>query len=146
MAEKFGNFRWVKEGILDNRVVGFVIGRMTFAGIGEVDFCLKGDCKGEITGKAFRFVNSTFSDDPYALERLEDFDIPQLGEVSLISFDPHPLLEPHPYIEWFSQKRSHYRIELPPQDAWILSNDEASSYDGMCNSIRARFLPNLSQL
>ncbi|NKB82299.1 MAG: hypothetical protein GKS05_10515 [Nitrospirales bacterium] len=144
MAEKFGNFRWIKEGVLDNRVAGFVVGRITFAGIGEVAFCLKGDCKGEISGKAFRFNNSTFSDDAFALERLVDFDAPQLGEVSLISFDPHPLLEPHPYIEWFSQKRTHYRIELALKDAWILTEAEAQFYDDTSNALRTQFSPHFT--
>lgn len=138
MAEKFGNYRWVKNGFLDNRVAGLVIGRMTFAGIGNVDFCLQGDCKGELAGQVFQFENSQFVDEEYALERLADFDSPQLGEVSLISLDPHPLLEPHPYIEWFSPRHNHYRIELAAGDGWVLSDEAARNVDDLSESIRLR--------
>ena len=43
MAQKFGNNRWVQEGFLDNRRQGTVVGRMTFAVLGAVDFYLVGD-------------------------------------------------------------------------------------------------------
>lgn len=136
MAEKFGNFRWVKEGYLDNRWNGIVVGRVIFAAIGDVDFCLQGDCKGEIFGKVFRFRNSQYLDDEWAFERLSGFAIPQVGHVSLISFDPHPLLPPHPYIEWFSEGNSHYRIELEPEDAWILPEKESEELTSQSESIR----------
>ena len=55
------------------------------------------------------------------VESLAEFEIPQVGKVSLISFDPHPLVSPHPYIEWFSVNQQHYRIELAAEDARILS-------------------------
>jgi hypothetical protein len=129
MAQKFGNFRWIKDGFLDNRVPGCVVGRIAFAVLGEVDVYLRGDCKGEIAGKAIRFKNSRFVDEDLAGQVLGDFEVPQVGEVSLISFDPHPLLSPHPYIEWFSVRKNHYRIELAPGDAWILSDAEASELD-----------------
>ncbi len=119
MAQKFGNARWVKHGYFDNRRPGFVLGRVTFAGLGEVDFCLLGQCSGEIEGKVIQFANPQFIDDPRAGDSLEDFEIPQVGKVSLMSFDPHPLLSPHPYFEWFSLNKQHYRIELGAQDAWI---------------------------
>ena len=136
MAEKFGNSRWVKEGWLDNRTAGCVVGRVTFAVIGPVDFYLKGDCRGEIAGKAFRFRNSRFEEDDIAMHVLGDFEAPHVGEVSLISFDPHPLLAPHPYIEWFSSRRNHYRIELQPDDAALLTDAEAGALDGESRSIR----------
>jgi len=136
MAQKFGNGRWVKEGFLDNRVPGVVAGRMTFAAIGAVDVLLKGNCRGEIAGKAFRFRNSAFSDDDMAGHVLADFEVPQVGEVSLISFDPHPHLVPHPYIEWFSTRRQHYRIELAAGDAWVLSDAEAEALDSDVQAIR----------
>jgi hypothetical protein len=137
MAQKFGNSRWVKEGFLDNRVPGHVVGRMTFASLGVVDVYLKGDCKGEIAGKAIRFVNRNFADEDLAGRVLGDFEVPQVGEVSLISFDPHPMLDPHPYIEWFSIQKNHYRIELAPGDASILNDDEADELDGDVQRIRA---------
>ena len=136
MAQKFGNGRWIKDGVLDNRVPGTVVGRITLAVVGRVDVCLKGDFKGEIAGKAIRFQNSRFEDDDLAGHALYDFEIPQVGEVSLISFDPHPNLPPHPYIEWFSIRKNHYRIELNPEDASILSNEEAATLDGDSTTIR----------
>ena len=136
MAQKFGNFRWVKEGFLDNRTPGCVVGRITFAVLGSVDVCLTGDFRGEIAGKAIRFKNSKFEDDDLAGHSLGDFEIPQIGDVSLISFDPHPNLTPHPYIEWFSVRKNHYRIELAPDDAWILSDSEAAELDHDSSAIR----------
>ncbi len=136
MAQKFGNFRWVKEGFLDNREPGSVVGRMTFAVLGSVDVYLKGDFRGEIAGKAIRFQNSKFEDDDMAGHVLGDLEIPQVGEVSLISFDPHPHLTPHPYIEWFSTRNNHYRIELAPEDASILSDEEAAKLDADSAAIR----------
>lgn len=136
MAQKFGNSRWVKEGFLDNRSTGNVVGRVTFAVLGPVDIFLKGDCKGEIAGKVIRFRNSRFADEDLAGQVLADFEIPQVGEVSLISFDPHPMLSPHPYIEWFSTRNNHYRIELVPGDAWILTDNEAAELDSASHAIR----------
>jgi hypothetical protein len=136
MAQKFGNGRWVKEGFLDNRVSGSVVGRMTFAILGCVDVCLKGDFKGEIAGKVIRFRNSRFEDEDLAAHALADFEIPQIGEVSLISFDPHPNLSPHPYIEWFSIGKNHYRVELNMGDATILSDEEAAALDADTRAIR----------
>lgn len=136
MAQKFGNSRWVKEGFLDNRVAGAVVGRITFAALGPVDVYLEGDCRGEIAGKVIRFRNSRFADEDLAAHVLADFEVPQIGEVSLISFDPHPNLSPHPYIEWFSIRNNHYRIELAPGDAWILSPDEAAELDRESQAIR----------
>jgi hypothetical protein len=136
MAQKFGNSRWVKDGFLDNRTTGCVVGRITFAALGPVDLYLKGDCKGEIAGKAIRFTNRGFTDEDLAGHVLGDFEIPHVGEVSLISFDPHPMLTPHPYIEWFSIQKNHYRIELSPGDAWILSDAEATALDQDSQAIR----------
>jgi hypothetical protein len=136
MAQKFGNGRWIKDGFLDNRVPGSVVGRMTLAVLGPVDVCLKGDFKGEIAGKAIRFHNSRFEDEDLAGQALGDFEIPQVGEVSLISFDPHPNLLPHPYIEWFSIRKNHYRIELNPNDASILTDEEAAAIDAASRDIR----------
>ena len=138
MAEKFGRSRWVKEGYLDNRTPGCVVGQITFAILGVVDIYLKGDCKGDLAGKAFRFRNPRFEDEELAGHALGDFEVPQVGEVSLISFDPHPLLSPHPYIEWFSVQKNHYRIELEPEDAWLLDDVEAGQYDAVSRDIRER--------
>lgn len=136
MAQKFGNGRWVKEGFLDNRIEGTVVGRITLAVLGTVDIFLKGDFRGEIAGKAFRFTNRKFEDDDTAGHALGDFEIPQVGEVSLISFDPHPNLAPHPYIEWFSVNKNHYRFELATEEAEILSDVEAATLDKDSQAIR----------
>jgi hypothetical protein len=136
MAQKFGNGRWVKEGFFDNRVPGTVVGRITLAVIGPVDVLLKGDCRGEIAGKAFAFRNPAFSDDDLAAHVLADFEVPHVGEVSLISFDPHPHLTPHPYIEWFSTRKNHYRIELGAGEARVLTDAEALALDPDVQAIR----------
>jgi hypothetical protein len=138
VAQKFGNGRWVQEGFLDNRQDGTVIGRMTFAGLGPIDFYLTGNCRGEIFGQMIRFKNSRFADEDLAGHVLGDVEIPQIGDVSLISFDPHPHLVPHPYIEWFSMKENHYRIELAPEDAWIVTAQELVEIDPISREIRER--------
>jgi hypothetical protein len=56
--------------------------------------------------------------------------------VNLISFDPHPNLAPHPYIEWFSVRKNHYRIELEPADAWIVPSSEMVEIDQVSQTIR----------
>ena len=139
MAEKFGGYRWVKEGYLDNRTPGVVVGAMTFASLGSIEFYLNGDFKPDIAGRIFSFQNSQFADDPNASSRLLDLASPQLGTVSSISFDPHPLLAPHPYIEWFSLNGDHYRIELQEGDARLLDSDEAASYEAQSQQIREAY-------
>ena len=54
----------------------------------------------------------------------------------MISFDPHPLLEPHPYLEWFSLSQDHYRIELVEGDAWIVEQDQTQEYDVVSQQLR----------
>ncbi len=146
MAEKFGGYRWVKEGYLDNRTPGIVVGEMTFVALGPVEFCLNGDFKPDIAGRIFSFQNSQFADDPNAASRLLDLANPQIGTVSSISFDPHPLLAPHPYIEWFSLDGDHYRIELQDGDARLLDPDEAVSYDVRSQKIRESYAGQSIQL
>ncbi len=138
MAQKFGNSRWVKEGFLDNRSAGRVAGRITFAAIGPVEFLLRGDFTGEIKGRLITFRNPAFVDDDVAAQVLGDFEIPQVGEVGLISFDPHPLLAPHPYIEWFSDRQNHYRIELAASAASIASVEEERALEHELSKIVER--------
>ncbi len=145
MAQKFGNSRWVKDGYFDNRIPGFVVGQITFAGLGTVEVCLVGNLSGEIEGKVIKFSNPKFLDDPRAAELLEDFVSPQLGTVSLLSFDPHPLLSPHPYFEWFSVAQQHYRIELEPENAWIMDESEMASVQDLSAEIHHRLSSRLSQ-
>ncbi len=144
MAQKFGNSRWVNEGFLDNRVPGTVVGRIVFAAVGAVDFYLKGDFRGEIAGQVIQFRNSRYEDDDLAGQVIGDLENPQMGTVNLISFDPHPNLQPHPYIEWFSLRRDHYRIELIPGDAWIIPEAELGSIDRDCHRIRAAWADRIS--
>jgi hypothetical protein len=136
MAQKFGNGRWVKEGFLDNRVPGTVVGRIVVAVVGALDVYWRGDFRGEIAGQVIQFRNSRFEEDDVAGEVLGDMDNPQLGTVNLISFDPHPNLQPHPYIEWFSVRNQHYRVELAQKDAWIVSEAERDVLDQESRKIR----------
>lgn len=136
MAQKFGNGRWVQEGFLDNRVEGTVVGRIVFAAIGPVDLYLKGNFKTDIAGQVIRFRNSRFEDEEMAGQVIGDMENPQIGTVNLISFDPHPNLAPHPYVEWFSLRKNHYRFELNPGDAWILSEGERKAIDQESRRIR----------
>ena len=141
MAQKFGNFRWVKEGYLDNRTNGVVVGTMTFAGLGLVEVCLSGQFAGEICGQVIRFHNSKFIDDARPFDSLAEFYSPPIGQVSLISFHPHPLLSPHPYIEWFSLQKDHYRIELEPGDAHVLSTEEIQDVDEISRLLLRKLQP-----
>jgi hypothetical protein len=138
VAQKFSNGRWVKEGFLDNRVPGRVVGRITFAAIGPVEFLLRGDFKGEIQGKLIIFGNPSFVDDDLAGQVLGDLESPQTGEVSLMSFDPHPHLPPHPYLEWFSDRDNHYRIELAAGAARIASAEEENALASDLTAITER--------
>ena len=129
MAQKFGNGRWVHNGFLDNRLEGTVVGRIVFAALGPVDFYLRGDFKADIAGQVIRFANARFEDEDMAAQVIGDLENPQIGTVNLISFDPHPNLQPHPYIEWFSTRKNHYRIDLAPGDAWIAAEAEQRAID-----------------
>ncbi len=138
MAQKFGNGRWVHEGFLDNRIEGTVVGRIVFAAIGPVDFYLRGNFKADIAGEVIRFRNSRFEDEDMAAQVIGDMENPQIGTVNLISFDPHPNLTPHPYVEWFSLRKNHYRFELNPGEAWIVPTAERREVDGESRRIRDR--------
>jgi len=144
MAQKFGNGRWVQEGFLDNRVEGTVVGRITFAAIGPVDVYLRGNFKGEISGQVIQFRNRHFEDDDVAGQVIGDMENPQIGDVNLMSFDPHPNLVPHPYIEWFSLRKNHYRFELEPEDAWIVTGEAMAALDPQSRRIRAELAAQLT--
>lgn len=137
MSQKFGNGRWVQEGFLDNRVEGTIVGRIVFAVIGPVDVYLRGDFKPDIAGQAIQFWNPRFEDEDLAGQIIGDMENPQIGTVNLISFDPHPNLVPHPYIEWFSARKNHYRIELEPADAWIVATSDLGEIDQVSGEVRA---------
>ena len=136
MAQKFGSGRWVQEGFLDNRVEGTVVGRIVFAVIGPIEMYLRGNFKPDITGQVIQFRNHRFEDEDFAGQVLGDMENPHIGDVNLISFDPHPNLAPHPYIEWFSTGKRHYRIELEPADAWIVPASEVGEIDLVSRTIR----------
>jgi len=138
MAQKFGNGRWVQEGFLDNRIAGTVVGRIVLAAVGPVDLYLQGDFKPDIAGQLIQFRNSRFEDDEVAGQVIGDMENPQIGTVNLISFDPHPNLAPHPYVEWFSAGSNHYRFELAAEDAWIVPPGECGGMDEQSREIRAR--------
>lgn len=137
MAQKFGNGRWVCEGFLDNRVEGSVVGRILLAAVGPVDLYLTGNFKADIAGQVIRFHNSAFEDEELAGQVIGDIENPQIGTVNLISFDPHPNLLPHPYVEWFTASAHHYRFELRVEDAWILPDTEWETIDEQSRWIRA---------
>lgn len=136
MAEKFGNGRWVQDGFLDNRVEGTIVGRIVFAVIGPVDVYLQGNFKPDIVGQVIQFRNRRFEDEDLAGQIIGDMENPQIGTVNLISFDPHPNLMPHPYIEWFSARKDHYRIELEPAEAWIVAAPDLEEIDQISRMIR----------
>lgn len=136
MAQKFGNGRWVQEGFLDNRVEGTVVGRIVFAAIGPVDLYLQGNFKPDIAGQLVQFRNPRFEDEDFAGQVIGDLENPQIGTVNLISFDPHPNLLPHPYIEWFSIRQNHYRIELQDGEAWVVPAVEIGELDEASRRIR----------
>lgn len=144
MSQKFGNSRWVREGYLDNRLEGTVVGRIHFAVIGAVEVYLLGNFTSDIAGQAIRFRNRRFEDDDVAGQVIGDLENPQIGTVNLISFDPHPNLVPHPYIEWFSTRKNHYRIELEPADAWVMSESETATIDAESRRIREELAPRAS--
>jgi hypothetical protein len=136
MAQKFGNGRWVQEGFLDNRIEGTVVGRIVFAAVGPVDLYLQGNFKPDIAGQLIQFRNPRFEDEDLAGQVIGDLENPHFGTVNLISFDPHPNLVPHPYIEWFSQRKNHYRIELQAGEAWVAAAAEADALDQESRRIR----------
>lgn len=137
MAQKFGNARWVKAGFLDNHIAGTVAGRITLAAVGEVSIVLQGDFKTDIKGEVIVFENPNFEDDDRAALGLIDINSVLRGTVHLISLDPHPLLEPHPYIEWFSTEGIHYRIELHDGDARIATEQETVALIEKSQKIRS---------
>ena len=136
MAQKFANGRWVQEGFLDNRIDGTIVGRIVFAVLGPVDVYLRGNFKPDIAGQVIQFRNRRFEDEDLAGQVIGDMENPQIGDVNLISFDPHPNLTPHPYIEWFSARKNHYRIELEPGEAWIVSVLEMGEINQVSQTIR----------
>ncbi len=136
MAQKFANGRWVQEGFLDNRIAGTVVGRIVFVAIGPVVLYLKGNFKEDIAGHVIQFRNGRFEDDEMAAQVIGEMENPQVGTVNLISFDPHPNLVPHPYVEWFSDRSNHYRFELKPDEAWIVPEAELGTIDEQSRLIR----------
>jgi hypothetical protein len=55
-----------------------------------------------------------------------------------MSFDPHPHLPPHPYLEWFSDRDNHYRIELAVGAARIAGAEEERVLDAAIAAIVER--------
>ncbi len=145
MSQKFGNGRWVQEGFLDNRVEGTIVGRILFAVIGPVDVYLRGNFKPDIAGQVIQFRNPRFEDEDLAGQIIGDMENLQIGTVNLISFDPHPNLVPHPYIEWFSARKNHYRIELEPAEAWTVAASDLGDIDQVSREIRAALVGRVTE-
>ncbi|NOT97093.1 MAG: hypothetical protein HOP00_12405, partial [Nitrospira sp.] len=101
------------------------------------DVYLRGNFKPDIAGQVIQFRNPRFEDEDLAGQIIGDMENPQIGTVNLISFDPHPNLVPHPYIEWFSARKNHYRIELEPADAWIAATSDLVAIDQVSREVRA---------
>jgi hypothetical protein len=83
-----------------------------------------------------QFRNSRFEDDETAWQVIGDMENPQIGTAYVISLDPHPNLVPHPYVEWFSLRKNHYRFELNAGDAWIVPAGELAAIDQESRKIR----------
>ncbi|HMU55088.1 MAG TPA: hypothetical protein PKA61_08775, partial [Nitrospira sp.] len=113
-----------------------VVGRIILAAVGPVDVFLKGNFKADIAGEIIEFRNPRFEEDDTAAQVIGDMENPQIGTVNLISFDPHPNLVPHPYVEWFSGRSNHYRFELEPGDAWVVTEERRATIDGQSRAIR----------
>lgn len=115
MAFRFGNYRWVKQGTLDNRVAGRTVGTLDLAVVGKVLLELDGDMQGALRGKLAHFQNPeydpayVFDHGPYtstAEEYMDGFSSRQQGDVGDI------LGEPYFYLEWYSRANGRCVVEL----------------------------------
>src|SRR5439155_19309387 len=86
----------------------------------------------------FSFRNPVFMDDFVDGNLLGDMENQQTGDVSLMSVDPLPHLPPHTYLEWFSERGEHYRIELAAGGASITNADEERALEHEVHKIVQR--------
>lgn len=116
MAWRFGDYKFVKKGYLNNRRNGITSGEIEFASIGSVRLELLGNMQEGLVGKNFRFTNPDY--DPHyvfdhggghksdASAYMEGFQLVQRGEVGDI------LNKPYLYIEWYSEGNGRCVLEL----------------------------------
>jgi len=124
MAWRFGNYQFVKGGVLDNTKSGITRGEIEFASVGKIPFNLHGDMQGNLYGKAIRFANPEY-DPNFVFEHcagresdaqkyMEGFAPRQQGYVGDISGQPYL------YIEWYSEENDRCVIELDAKDYEII--------------------------
>ena len=117
MAWRFGSYRFVRQGILDNTQSGRTTGELEFADVGRVMLDLRGDMQGNLLNRKIRFNNPDY-DPKYIFDHgggdtstagvyMRDFDTKQSGQVGDI------FGEPYLYIEWYSDSNGRCVIELP---------------------------------
>ena len=117
MAWRFGNYRFVKEGYLDNTSPGRTTGEIEFAHLGKVILQLNGDMQGDLKHVRMHFNNPDY-DAKYVFDHgggststarkyLTHFSRNQKGEVGDILNDPYL------YLEWCSEDNGRCVIELP---------------------------------
>ena len=120
MAWRFANYKFVRQGELDNSTLGQTRGEIEFASCGIVNFNLSGDMQGNLKGKRIRFANPNY-DPKFVFEHsaelkstpdefMEGFAREQRGEVGDI------LGENYLYIEWYSRENGRCVIELDKAD------------------------------
>jgi len=120
MAWRFGNYKYVRRGELDNSTLGLTHGNVEFSSSGVVRFQLTGDMQGILKGKRIRFANPDYNPEyifEHCVERkstadeyMEGFMKEQRGEVGDI------LGENYLYIEWYSRENGRCVIELDKAD------------------------------
>lgn len=125
MVCRFGDYKWVQSGTLDNRELGRTTGTIQLASLGEVVLSLSGDMQGELRGQALTFTNPEydpkhqFDHGPYkstAKEYFDGFSKRQTGEVGDI------LIKPYLYIEWYSNENWRCVIELDREHCNVGNN------------------------
>ena len=117
MAWRFGSYRFVKQGILDNTQLGRITGEIEFADVGRVMLDLHGNMQGNLQNRRICFSNPDYDPEHIfdhggggassAAVYMQDFDTKQIGQVGDI------FGKPYLYIEWYSDSNGRCVIELP---------------------------------
>ena len=122
MAYRFGNYKWIRDGALDNHVPGKTTGHIEMANLGLVTLELTGDMQGELKGHTVNFCNPdydpgyVFDHGPYksdAATYLDGFSVTQRGEVGDVT------CQPYFYLEWYSRENGRCVIELDREHCHI---------------------------
>jgi hypothetical protein len=130
MAWRFRGYRWVKKGILDNRILGTITGSIFFAALGEVKFILRGDMRGKLKGKIVEFINPDYTHDFVfyngrkkitAQEYFERFRRRQVGVSGDIMADNYL------YLEWYSDANGRCVIEIPRANCCLIDPNSGPS-------------------